>query len=125
VDIAQQRAEDEPCQLQQGRIFLKRQGKAPSQLGSDLDEIQLEVADSSHDSIPNLNFVNLKADMDMDCSVSKKMWTQDDTDSPIDGSASDESAPAECSCGCQSWVAMGVDVSSGDDPFHADWPFWK
>ncbi len=61
---------------------------------------------------------------DMDCSVYKKMWTHDGTDCSIDGSASDESAPAECTCGCQG-VLVGVDVSGGDDPFHADWLYRK
>jgi hypothetical protein len=79
---------------------------------------------------PTLNtnsagFKRIAADVYMDFLVYKKPRNHSSKESAIDGFASDEAAAADCSSANQSWADVGVDLSGRDDPFHADWAFWK
>ncbi len=69
------------------------------------------------DPAPVTPSVGFKAEGDMDCGVY--------TEPAIDWLASHEAGNAGLSSGSQAWAGMGVDLSGGDDPFHADWAFWK
>ncbi len=61
---------------------------------------------------------------DLDFILSTKPSTRKDADSDVDRHFSCEALSAAKTSEHPTWADMGVDVSGGDDPFHADWPFW-
>ncbi len=135
VDIVQQRAKDSKSvrlwQSERHKGSLddqprqRRRGNQRRLLKCDIEGIWHETADSIFDSAQTLISVDFKAEVGMDCLADKNPGTHD-ANAAIDGSALDEAvATADCCPGSQSWACTGVDVSGGDDPFHADWPYWK
>ncbi len=127
-DLEQKQVEDnQPVQLRQpgrpkgsrdAQPRLRRHGQALRRVGSVIKgNCQGPILNVTSGGMEDFKVEDVE-------SVYDKTRTHNDADFAIDGFAAEEAATVEYFSEC-SWAGTGVDVSGGDDPFHADWPFWK